>query len=137
MTRVQIICQLLMVNFPSRHERLLSFIGSCFEARASLNTRRLEFERTGGRRVFAKQSPNGYQFCHFACLISFMSNLNDEYLKYLFYPYIFVSFYSVFMLNKCPNVLKVHTYDQVIHLVELRKIGGKTATEATIEATAF
>ena len=30
------------------------------------------------------------------------------------------------MLNKCPNALKVHTYDQVIHLVELCKIGGKT-----------
>ena len=26
------------------------------------------------------------------------------------------------MLNKCPNSLKVHSYDQVIHLVELCKI---------------
>ena len=43
----------------------------------------------------------------------------DEYLKYSFYPYDLVSFSSVFMLNKCPNTLKVHTYDQVIHLVEL------------------
>ena len=34
------------------------------------------------------------------------------------------------MLNKFPNALKVHTYDQVIHLVELYKIGGKNATEA-------
>ena len=41
------------------------------------------------------------------------------------------------MLNKCPNALKVHIYDQVIHLVELCKIGGKTATEATGEATVF
>ena len=57
----------------------------------------------------------------------------DEYLKYSFYPYALVSFSSVFMLNKCPNALKVHTYDQVIHLVELCKIGGKTATKvATI-----
>ena len=38
------------------------------------------------------------------------------------------------MLNKCPKGLKVHTYDQVIHLVELCKIGGKTATEAAGEA---
>ena len=60
--------------------------------------------------------------------------LTDEYLKYSFYPYALVSFSSVFMLNKCPNSLKVHTYDQVIHLVELCKIGGKTATEA---ATVF
>ena len=43
----------------------------------------------------------------------------DEYLKYSFYPYDLVSFSSVFMLNKCPNSLKVHSYDQVIHLVEL------------------
>ena len=49
----------------------------------------------------------------------------DEYLKYSFYPYDLVSFSSVFMLNKCPNALKVHTYDQVILLVELCKIGGK------------
>ena len=35
------------------------------------------------------------------------------------------------MLNKCPNALKVHSYDQVIHLVELCKIGGKTATKTT------
>ena len=41
------------------------------------------------------------------------------------------------MLNKCPNALKVQTYDQVIHLVELRKIGGKTTTEAAGEATKF
>ena len=41
------------------------------------------------------------------------------------------------MLNKCPNSLKVHTYDQVIHLVELGKIGGKTAIEAAGEATVF
>ena len=39
-----------------------------------------------------------------------------------------IPFSSVFMLNKCPNALKVHTYDQVIHFVELCKIGGKTAT---------
>ena len=44
---------------------------------------------------------------------------SDEYLKYSFYPYALVSFSSVFMLNKFPNSLKVHTYDQVIHLVEL------------------
>ena len=55
-------------------------------------------------------------------------------LKYSFYPYDLVSFSSVFMLNKCPNALKVHTYDQVIHLMELCKIGGKTTTEA---ATVF
>ena len=59
-------------------------------------------------------------------------NLFDEYLKYSFYPYALVSFSSVFMLNKCPDALKVHTYDQVIHLVELCKIGGKIATEAAI-----
>ena len=41
------------------------------------------------------------------------------------------------MLNKCPNALKVHTYDQVVHLVELCKIGGKTDTEVTEEATIF
>ena len=58
----------------------------------------------------------------------------DEYLKYSFYPHDLVSFSSVFMLNKCPNALKVHTYDQVIHLMELCKIGGKTTTE---EATVF
>ena len=63
--------------------------------------------------------------------------LADEYLKYSFYPYDLVIFSSVFMLNKCPNALKVHTYDQVIHLVELYKIGGKTPAEATGEATAF
>ena len=62
---------------------------------------------------------------------------DDEYLKYSFYPYALVSFSSVFMLNKCPNAQKVHTYDQVIHLVELCKIGGKTATEAAGEATEF
>ena len=61
----------------------------------------------------------------------------DEYLKYSFYLYYLVSFSSVFMLNKCPNALKVHSYDQVIHLVELCKIGGKTATKATGEATEF
>ena len=55
----------------------------------------------------------------------------DEYLKYSFYPYALVSFSSVFMLNKCPNALKVHTYDQDIHLMELCKIGGKTTTEAS------
>ena len=63
--------------------------------------------------------------------------LSDEYLKYSFYPYDLVSFSSVFMLNKCPNALKVHSHDQVIHLVELCKIGGKTATKATEEATEF
>ena len=52
----------------------------------------------------------------------------DKYLKYSFYLYALVSFSSVFMLNKCPNALKVHIYDQAIHLVELCKIGGKTAT---------
>ena len=62
---------------------------------------------------------------------------HDEYLKYSFYPYALVSFSSVFMLNMCPNALKVHTYDQVIHLVELYKIGGKTAIEAAGEATEF
>ena len=41
------------------------------------------------------------------------------------------------MLNKFPNALKVHTYDQVIHLVELYKIGGKTATEAAGEVIEF
>ena len=41
------------------------------------------------------------------------------------------------MLNKCPNALKVHSHDQVIHLVELCKIGGKTATKAIGEATEF
>ena len=60
--------------------------------------------------------------------------ITDEYLKYSFYLYALVSFSSVFMLNKCPNALKVHTYDLVIHLVELCKIGGKAATE---EATVF
>ena len=64
----------------------------------------------------------------------FRYEITDEYLKYSFYPYSLVSFSSVFMLNKCPNALKVHTYDQVIHLVELCKIGGKTATEV---ATVF
>ena len=61
-----------------------------------------------------------------------ISLISNEYLKYSFYPYALVGFSIVFMLNKCPNALKVHTYDQVIHLVELCKIGGKTATEATI-----
>ena len=56
----------------------------------------------------------------------------DEYLKYSFYPYALVSFFSVFMLNKCPNALKVHTYDQVIHLIQWCKIGGKTTIEAAI-----
>ena len=41
------------------------------------------------------------------------------------------------MLNKFPNALKVPTYDQVIHLVELCKIGGKTAIEAVGEAILF
>ena len=41
------------------------------------------------------------------------------------------------MLNKCPNALKVHTYDQVIHLMELCKIDGKNAIEAAGEATEF
>ena len=41
------------------------------------------------------------------------------------------------MLNKCPNALKVHTSDQVIHLVELCKIGGKTTIEVAGEATEF
>ena len=63
--------------------------------------------------------------------------VDDEYLKYSFYPYALVSFSSIFMLNKYPNALKVHTYDQVIDLVELCKIGGKTTTEATGEATEF
>ena len=58
-----------------------------------------------------------------------MSRDTDKYLKYSFYPYALVSFSSVFMLKKCHNSLKVHTYDQVIHLVELCKIGGKIATE--------
>ena len=61
----------------------------------------------------------------------------DEYLKYSFYPYNLVIFSSFFMLNKCPNALKVHSYDQVIHLVELCKIGGKTAIKATGEAIEF
>ena len=65
------------------------------------------------------------------------SRLFDEYLKYSFYPYDLVSFSSIFMLNKFPNALKVYTYDQVIDLVELCKIGGKIATEATGEATEF
>ena len=60
-------------------------------------------------------------------------NVLDEYLKYSFYPYVLVSFSSVFMLNKCPNALKVHTYEQVIHLMELCKIGEKTTTEAATE----
>ena len=71
-----------------------------------------------------------FDSCHSRCT-------DDEYLKYSFYPYALVSFYSVFMLNKFPNALKVHTYDQVIHLVELCKIGGKTNTEAGGEATEF
>ena len=66
-----------------------------------------------------------------------LTSATDEYLKYSFYPYDLVSFSSVFMLNKSPNALKVHTYDQVIHLVELCKIGGKTTTEAAGEATEF
>ena len=41
------------------------------------------------------------------------------------------------MLNKFPNALNAHTYDQVILLVELCKIGGKTATEVADEATKF
>ena len=41
------------------------------------------------------------------------------------------------MLNKFPNALKVHIYDQVINLVELCKIGGKIAMEAAGEATEF
>ena len=41
------------------------------------------------------------------------------------------------MLNKFSNALKFHTYDQVIHLVELCKIGGKTITEAAEEAIEF
>ena len=69
--------------------------------------------------------------------VRMLHKVTDEYLKYSFYPYALVSFSSVFMLNKCPNALKVHTYDQVIHLVELCKIGGKTATEAAREATEF
>ena len=60
-------------------------------------------------------------------------NVLDEYLKYSFYPYVLVSFSSVFMLNKCSNALKVHTYEQVIHLMELCKIGEKTTTEAATE----
>ena len=40
-----------------------------------------------------------------------MELVNDEYLKYSFYPYDLVIFSSVFMLNKCPNALKVHSYD--------------------------
>ena len=74
-------------------------------------------------------------WCHVACTL--VPRVTDEYLKYSFYPYDLVSFSSVFMLNKCPNSLKVHSYDQVIHLVELCKIGGKTATKATGEATEF
>ena len=71
-------------------------------------------------------------------MFSYISfNITDEYLKYSFYLYALVSFSSVFMLNKCPNVLKVHAYDQVIHLVELCKICGKTAPEAAGEATEF
>ena len=70
-------------------------------------------------------------------LVQLLVHIFDEYLKYSFYPYDLVSFSSVFMLNKCPNALKVHTYDQVIHLVELCKIGGKTATEEAGEATEF
>ena len=61
----------------------------------------------------------------------------DEYLNYSFYLYASVSFSSVFMLNKCTNALKVHTYDQVIHLVKLCKIGGKTPPEAAGEAIEF
>ena len=78
--------------------------------------------------------------CHMSCMkchhaqIPSHSLTPDEYLKYSFYPYALVSFSSAFMLNKCPNALKVHTYDQVIHLMELCKIGGKTTTEA---ATVF
>ena len=69
--------------------------------------------------------------------LSLPFSASDEYLKYSFYPYNLVIFFSVFMLNKCPNALKVHSYDQVIDLVELCKIGGKTATKATGEATEF
>ena len=46
----------------------------------------------------------------------------DEYLKYSFYPYDLVIFSSVFMLNKCPNALKVHSYDQVIDLWNCAKL---------------
>ena len=70
-----------------------------------------------------------------ACSYILSRQTFDEYLKYSFYPYDLVIFSSVFMLNKCPNALKVLSYDQVIHLVELCKIGGKTATKATGEAT--
>ena len=73
----------------------------------------------------------------FAEAVGIAAAAADEYLKYSFYPYALFSFSSVFMLNKCPNALKVHTYDQVIHLVELYKIGGKTAIEAAREATEF
>ena len=69
------------------------------------------------------------------CLLLFSYSVQlDEYLKYSFYPYDLVSFSSVFMLNKFPNALKFHTYDQAIHLVESCKIGGKTATKV---ATVF
>ena len=98
--------------------------------------------------IMLSYSSHYFSSCHFQFLFCFESvsclgaskNLSwgcDEYLKYSFYPYDLVSFSCVFMLNKCPNSLKVHTYDQVIHLVELYKIGGKTATEAAGEATTF
>ena len=61
----------------------------------------------------------------------------DEYLKYSFYLYALASFSSVFMLNKCSNALKVRTYDQVIHLVELCKIGGKNCYRSSYSILMF
>ena len=75
-------------------------------------------------------------FSPFSNLLT-LATFVDEYLKYPFYPYNLVTFSSVFTLNKCPNSLKVHTYDKVIHLVESCEIGGKPAAEAAGEATVF
>ena len=75
--------------------------------------------------------PSQFNFPNVLQLVRLLVKANDEYLKYSFYPYALVIFSSVFMLNKFPNALKVHTYDQVIHLVELCKIGGKTCCKSS------
>ena len=41
-----------------------------------------------------------------------VETVDDEYLKYSFYPYVSLSFfYSVFLLNKFLNSLNFHIYD--------------------------
>ena len=106
-----------VVRFGKRGNLSLRFIGP-FEI--------LEREGTIAYRLALPPNMSGvYKVFHVSMLRRYTPDPADEYLKYSFYPYALVSFSSVFMLNKCPNALKVHTYDQVIHLVELYKIGGK------------